>query len=72
MKSQAKSNPTERTSPDSRVGHSFDVIIGFLPSLEKKKVSRERNITLAIRGSSSKTIYRKNMVEMVKIVEEDP
>ena len=72
MKAKAKSNPTERTSTDASLGNSFEVRIGFLPSLGKKKVTRERNVTLASRGSSSETTCRKKMVEMSKVEEEDP
>ena len=65
MKAKAKSNPTKRTCPDVSLGNSFDVRIGFLTSLKKKEVARERKVTLASRGSSSETICREKMVEMV-------
>lgn len=70
MKTKMKNHYTERNSTDTSLGSSFEMRIGFLPYLDKKQVIRERNITMASRGSSNETSCRKKVTEMKKVIEE--
>lgn len=70
MRRKMQKHHIERNSTDTSLGSSFEMRIGFLPSLEKKQVIRERNITMASRGSSNETSCRKKVTELKKVVED--
>jgi hypothetical protein len=67
-KNDGKSNNTDRNSTDTS-NYEAESSINFLPTLKKKGVIRERNITMASRSSSRSISCRRKVPNEMAVLD---